>query len=201
MSTAELMREALGEPDPAVPISLPLYSRAAELQWEATTDGYPAGWFGNGFLYLLGPGLEELKPCLDAWSWLVGPGHADRTILGRNAYGAIAYADGLNAGTSRVFVVDPLTLSLITEDGMDLVGFFARYVPGGLLPTFLDDSAYNAWLATSERRPEINEILGIKAALPLDGTMDPSNFALVDIVDYYETTAPVYAEVYAELKE
>jgi hypothetical protein len=196
MAASDLMRKALGDPDPATPFGLTFANRAAEIQWEATLEDFPAGWFRNRFLYFLGPRLEALQPCLAAWSWLVKP-NPDRVIIGRNAYGAIAYCEGMNAGSSMVHILDPLTLTRTSDDGMDIVGFFARYVPQGLLPHFLDSSAYDRWLPQLKKPLGLDRILAIKRPLPLDGTMDPTNFQIEDIVEYYQTTAKIYGKHHA----
>jgi hypothetical protein len=185
---SDLFRKAVGEPDPPAPLSLP-FEGAAKLQWDATLKDMPAGWFQDRFLYFLGPGLEPLEACLDAWSWLIPKTDPDRVVLGRNAYGAIAFATGMRSGHSQVRILDPLTLAVLGDGDMDVVGFFARHVPKKLVPSFLDASAYQALSAPALG---LDQCLAISLPLSLGGTMDPDNFELEDLIHFHETSARIY---------
>jgi hypothetical protein len=192
----DLMLQTLGPPDPAEPVVWHFENEIAQMKWDMRTeDNWPAGWFRDGFLHLLGSGLDKLKPCLEAWSWMIPP-NDDRTILGHNAYGAIAFCDGMNEATSDAQIIDPVTLRLYS--GMDFIGFFGRWIVHKDIKSFHDDSVYKAYRATGKPRLKPGTALGIKAALPMGGKMELSNFETVGIVDYYEATAPVYAKAQKE---
>jgi hypothetical protein len=165
--------DLIGAPDPAEPVSLQFENRLADLKWDSYTHDMLAGWFKDGFINLLGIGLDALKPCVDAWSWMVPPSD-DRTIIGRNAYGAIAFGDGMNSMESKISIVDPVNLKL--HGPIDFVGFFGRFIVMRDVPSFIDDSVYRAWRGKGGKRLPLHEMLGIKAALPLDGKMELGNF-------------------------
>src|SRR3954454_18474880 len=94
---AEAFSAAFGKPDPATPPGLHFESDGFhEIMWRRNVDKIGAGWFRDRFLYLFGEGLEPLHACLDAWSFLVPPATSERMIVGRNAYGAIAFLDDPN---------------------------------------------------------------------------------------------------------
>jgi hypothetical protein len=42
--------------------------------WDKLHSEVGAGWYRDRFLYLFGENLEEFRPCVDAWSFLMpGP--------------------------------------------------------------------------------------------------------------------------------
>ena len=192
MDMAEAFTKALGKPDPAVPPALRFESFNRYI-WEENAQKLGAGFFRNRFLYLFGGGLETLQPCLDAWSFLI-PHNRDRTIIGRNAYGSIVFVDNLDSAKAQLYVVDPLTVSLITDYGLDLWRFIGRYLPQNLIENFLSDGVYRKWLAESQLGLELNLALAIKTPLSLGGKMELDNFSVEDIVSYYQSTAPIYAQ-------
>ena len=161
--------------------------------WDLGAQDFGAGWFKNRFIYMFGPGLEPLKECLDAWSFLVKP-KDDRVILGRNAYGAICYVDNMNVGNPRVYILDPLEVQLIHERGMNFIGFLARFIPQGLVKRFTDSTVYEQFIAKSRLYLDLDHCLGIKTALSLGGAMEVDNFQVENIYSYYKTTGPIYAK-------
>src|SRR4051794_23878413 len=98
MNGLEHFAKVFGSPKPRTPSGLHFSPRRALADvWNDLM--YPdvgAGWYWDRFLYLFGPGLDELHACLDAWPFLVAPRRPDRMILGRNAYGAILFIDRVN---------------------------------------------------------------------------------------------------------
>ncbi len=147
-------------------------------------DPAGGGWYRDGFLYLSGEGLEELRPCLDAWSFLV-PSGGDRTVLGRNAYGALIVE---GPGPDSVWILDPFTVS------------YTRVAVDALPPGFLDGSAYRGWLDQHGLDGiEFRDVLGIKVPKGLGGALEVDNLQIEDIVDYYESTGPIYADAFATL--
>jgi hypothetical protein len=79
-------------------------------------DGYK-----NRFIYLFGEGLEKLKTCLDAWSFML-PKNKDRIIIGRTAYGALFCLENANTPgqMKRVYVLDPLNLEYFGDENLDV---------------------------------------------------------------------------------
>jgi hypothetical protein len=189
-----------GKPDPAVAPGLRFTTRSP--QWEVVRDEIGAGWFMNRFLYLFGEELEQFRPCLDAWSFVVPPGHPDRMIIGRNAYGALLVLEnGNDISKESVHLLDPLNVQYWTHPEIVLVNLFGNYIPRGRLPNFLDHDAYDQWLAENgnvELEPQ--DILGVKKPLPLGGELEPGNLQLENIVEYYQTTGPIYAKAFASLR-
>jgi hypothetical protein len=87
-AVGEAFVKAFGKPDPATPNGVTFSMPGLQGSWESLHKEIGSGWYRDGFLYLFGEGLDALKPCLEAWSFLVPPCD-DRVIIGRNAYGAI----------------------------------------------------------------------------------------------------------------
>lgn len=158
-----------------------------------------AGWFYNRFLYLFGEGLEALQPCLDAWSFVVPPGHPDRKILGRNGYGAILVLENgntLNQGS--IHLLDPLNVRYWTDPNITLVTLCGNHLPKRRIPKFLDADAYDEWIAANaDVELELEDILGVKVPLSLGGELTVDNLQLDGIVEYYQATGPIYANALA----
>ena len=193
--------KAMGRPDPPAPSGLHFTGADIDDRWANVGDEkIGAGFFANRFLYLFGEGLEPLNACLEAWSFLV-PRNDDRLLVGRNAYGAIAYLDNANGAKPRLYIVDPLRVALVSEPDLDLWRFIARFLPLNLLPAFTDDQLYREWLNTSQLGLSLDLALAIKVPLSLGGEMELDNFSVEGIVDYYQTTAPVYAKGLAEIQK
>lgn len=191
---------ALGEPENGGgPIAFVTDDVVASIQWESALRELRGGRYLDRFAWILTPHLEALHRCLRAWAFLV-PESSDRVILGRNAYGAIAFADDVSAGRSRVSIVDPLTLRLLTSPSWDIIGFFGQALPEQQTGHFLDTSVYSKWLRTSRLYLEDDLALAIKLPLPLDGKLEPDNFQVENIFEYYETTAPSYSKAVAAMK-
>jgi hypothetical protein len=208
-SVGEKFVAAFGAPDPATANGLHFSRRIYRDLWEELHGEIGSGWFGDGFLYLFGADLDALRPCLEAWPFLVPP-NEDRMILGRNAYGAILVLDNANDVAQRVFILDPFTLTYDSDPNMRLENTIGNWLPNGgwhgrgELPTFLDDRAYQQWRklhGIDDVRLDFDDVLGIKIPRALNGTMAPDNVQLDDIVSYYRTTAPIYAETFARLRD
>jgi hypothetical protein len=188
--------ERFGKPSPRVPTDIRFRGRSTQRFWEATLRSTGSGWFSNGFLYLFGGGLQRLTACCDAWSFLVPPGR-ERLILGRNAYGTLLVLEDPER-KQQVFLLDPIRVAYWTDAALVLPLVIGRWLPKGLLPHFLDDALYRAWTRDSEL-PEGTIIAPIRPA-GLGGEMVPENFQEEEIVDYYESTAPIYARAFSKAK-
>jgi hypothetical protein len=150
------------------------------------------GWFKDRFLYLFGEELDTLRPCLDAWSFLARGGAAGRTIIGRNAYGALLVMEDGNAA-HHVFVLDPFRVAYWSDYGLTLDVLVGEALCGpGLLGEFLDDGAYRAWVRENDAQPEMEDALAFKVPKALGGAIRADNLQLDGIVDYYQETAPIY---------
>jgi hypothetical protein len=200
MDMAEDFTKAMGRPDPSAPSGLHFTGVYDERMWANVGEKIGAGFFRDRFLYLFGEGLEPLNECLKAWSFLV-PANNDRLIVGRNAYGAIAYVDNTNGAKPRLYIVDPLNVALVSEPDLDLWRFIARFLPLNLLPAFTDDLLYREWLNTTQLGLSLDLALAIKLPLTLGGELELDNFSVEGIVEYYQTTAPIYAKGLAEMQK
>jgi hypothetical protein len=188
---------AFGKPDPATPPGLKFSRPAREVSWKFLHPEIGSGWFMNRFLFLFGEGLDRLQPCLDAWSFLVPPGHPDRMILGRNAYGAILVLENANTPSAeeRVFVLDPTMVHYWSDPNLVFPNLIGHFLPDRQIPCFLENRPYEAWLKGLGRHLEVDEILAMKEPISLGGSMeDAHNFQPEDIFEYYRTTAPIYAD-------
>ncbi len=170
---------------------------------ETAHEQVGSGWYANRFFYLFGEGLEPLRMCLEAWSFVV-PYNPERMIVGRNAYGALLVLENPKTPgpTSRVRILDPLDVAWRTEVDTDFLGLLGYWFPNEALPaTFLDASVHRAWSAATGRVLALDEMLAVRVPLALGGTMEPDNFQVEDIVRYYETSAPIYAKALAAHRE
>jgi hypothetical protein len=194
-AVGEAFISAFGKPDPAAGNGIAFF------QWKSLYPEIGAGWFKTGFLYLFGEGMEAWKPCLDAWSFVV-PACEDRIIVGRNAYGAMLVLDhGMTPEKEQLYVLDPFTVTYETRPNLLFRNLIGRWLPRGELPGFLDDHAYKQWrVAHDADRLDLDDVLGIKVPKGLGGKLTADNLQLDGMVDYYQTTAPIYAEAFAKLK-
>lgn len=197
----EAFTGAMGQPSPATPNGLRFVPWFQGF-WDGIHAKVGSGWFQDGFLYLFGEGLAELAPCVDAWSFLARP-CSDRVIIGRNAYGALLVMDDASDPKGgRIRVLDPWTVTYDGPATLDLPSLLARALPRRELVDFLDDRAYRQWLAQHKvDRLELQDVLGIKAPKPLGGELVASNLQLDGMLEYYRTTAPIYADAFARLEK
>lgn len=197
----EELISVLGEPSPPTPpgLTFPDYNGV----WELIKEDALAGWFLDRFLYLFGEGLEALAPCLEAWSFVVPHPHEDRRIIGRNAYGAILVLEDENTiGKSSIHLLDPVHVDYRLVRNTTLLQLCGRALPRNEIPDFLDHGAYDAW---RKQHPDaelgLDDVLGVKVPLSLGGTLTVDNLQLDGIVDYYQTTAPIYADAVAKKRK
>lgn len=201
-------RYTLGAPDPEAPNGLTFTAGTYRRYWQRRM--HPAvgsGWFRDRFLYLFGDGLESLRPCLEAWDFLVPREHPDRLIIGRNAYGALLVLEGAQHGPrteERVFVLDPLGVQYWTDPGLRLDTMILRWFPRGLMGPFADDRVYRQWRSVSAgpdwkavsyapgANLELSEALAPIVPLTLGGEFELSNFQVEPIVEYYQRTGEIY---------
>lgn len=202
LTPAQSFKNAFGVADPRATPGVRFESGMNRGLGEAFLAEVGAGWFREGFLYLLGDGLQQLHECLDAWSFVVPP-NANRLIIGRNAYGAILVLDNASEPRiERVYVLDPFTVSYDEVPNARFISLIGRAFPRGELQGFLDDRAYRAWLDQHQvERLEPQDALGIKVPKSLGGELVADNLQLEDIVSYYQTTAPIYAKAFAQLNK
>lgn len=192
------LREVLGPPDPPSPCGVRFADDPGMSSLLAGwVEEIGSGWFWNGFLELLSEDLERLRPCLDAWSFLVPAQHPDRVIIAANAHGCIVTVEDMASNPPGVVrVLDPLQVEYHTQYGLDLISFLGDYLPNGHLPRFVDRSVYDGWVRAGGRLDR-DEILAIVRPLSLGGAMVDDNFQIENVVRYYETTAPIYAKAFA----
>ena len=189
---------AFGAPDPATPDGLKLARGGTRSVWAELHSEIGAGWFRDGFLYLFGEGVDRLQTCLDAWSFVVPPGKK-RTILGRNAYGAILVLENEGEpGAERGYLLDPFVVAYTEIPNTRFVSIISRALPKNETGPFLDAAAYADWCEENAiDRIGVKDVLGIKVPRGLGGKLEASNLQLDDIENYYRTTAPIYADAFA----
>jgi len=185
----------MGRPDPVAPPGLPFGDLRQSL-WETLHREIGAGFFRERFLYLFGDGLQALRTCLAAWSFLVPPAGRKGMIVGRNAYGALLVLENPDeAGpTSRVKILDPITVTYGGDPDIDFIGLIGYWLANQQLRGFLDDDLYTRWRQREGRYLGANEMLGIKVPPGLGGELELDNFQVEGIVRYYRTTGPIYAK-------
>jgi hypothetical protein len=192
----------MGPADPATPNGLHFGTAGMRAIWKQLHADIGSGWYRDGFFYLFGEGLDALRPCLEAWSFLLPPCE-DRMIVGRNAYGAILVLENSNKKSEAVKILDPFTVTYSGDPNMMLLNMIANWMPQGgwygmgQLPAFLDDRVYNQWRqqhGLAGARLDFDDMLGAKVPRPLGGTLTADNLQLEPITDYYRTTGPIYAE-------
>jgi hypothetical protein len=157
-----------------------------------------AGWFLGRMFYLFGDDLKRLEPCVHAWSFLLPPSLTQWAVIGFNAYGCILVLDeeGGYGTTSPVGMLDPLTVTYVTDPTLDIYSLLNDWLPNRKLEHFLDTSVYQKFLEASGSFLGDDEILGIRVALSLGGEMDLKNFSQLPIIDYYQATGPTYASAH-----
>jgi hypothetical protein len=181
---------AFGKPKPrAKPMRFP--HETMQTLWEFIHREIGAGYFRDGFLYLFGEYVDELAPCLEAWSFLLPP-MKQPVVLGHNAYGALLVMPDTTKDNPRIGILDPNRVSWNHHADLDLGGLLGAWLPAGMLRTFTDDAHYRALRARGlDRLPE-GVILAPKTAIALGGDDDVDNLWPQEIVTYYEVTGPVY---------
>jgi hypothetical protein len=136
------------------------------LEDAVNVDALGPGRHLDGFLHVATAGsLDELLPCVSAWSFLVP--HARRTVLARNAFGALL----LREHDGHAYLLDPARVE-------------HRYAGSGSeldAPGFLVDAGYGAWRA-SRAAPGVRDVL-----VPVGGEL-----VATDIVAYYASTGATH---------
>lgn len=192
--------KAFGKPDPETPNGLHFTSSGLADLWKDMRREIRSGWFQDRFLYLFGEELDALRPCLDAWSFVVPP-NRDRMILGRNAYGALLVLDGANSGKWSVHVLDPFRVVFWTNPQLSLMNLIAYWLPENQIPYFRDDGPYREWRKKHRIYLDDDTILAPKVPEGLGGALELSNLQEEPILEYYETMAPIYAKAFAKVGE
>ena len=196
MSTVgQAFRESFGLPAPVTPTGFHFTKSWHETGWKSLSEEIGAGYFMDGFLYLWGDAISDFDAVLSQWPFLWTEGTDYRT-MGKNAYGSLLIVeneatDGMSA---RVGILSPLSVSYRRSEHRLFNNTIGNYLPLGKLPEFLDDSIYKAWLQESDDGLAVDEILAIKTPLSLGGKMEPANFQVESIFDYYRTTGEIYAK-------
>jgi len=122
-------------------------------------------------------------------------------IIGRNAYGALLVLEDANkGGGEHVYLLDPFLVAYTTNENLTMGSLVGRWLPDHELGTFTDDSVYRDWTKANEVEPELDDVLGFKTPRALGGTFDVDNIQLDGMIDYYSTTAPIYAAAFPETK-
>jgi hypothetical protein len=162
-----------------------------------------SGWFLGRMFQLFGDGLDRLNPCVEAWSFLLPPALERWLVIGFNAYGALLLLDeaGEKGTVAPIWMIDPLTVTCFGHPQLYLYSLLDDWLPNRRLPRFLDTAVYEQYLRAAGSLLENDEFLGIRAPLPLGGSIQLDNFSRVDIIDYYAATAPVYREALERTKQ
>lgn len=184
----------MGRPNPETKNGIHFEAPGAQLFWEMVGPQMRAGWFLDRFVYLCGPELQRLLRCLDAWSFLVPPGH-DRIVLGYNVHGAILVLEDANTSLPKVLVLEPYRLAWWTHDHLGFENLFARWLPDRELPHFLDTGVYEQWRKSAGGYLAQDMILAPKLPEDLGGTRTLENFQVENLFEYYERTGREYAKV------
>lgn len=188
-----------GAPAPSVSPALRFRDSFVQGVWERIYADTGAGWFRDRFLLLFTKSLDRLKPCLDAWSFLV-PAARDRVIVGRNAYGALLVVENANdMDTQHAYVLDPFLAVYWTAPSMHLFNMIGKWLPENRIPNFLDDRVYKSWVKKRKAPLPDNVILAPKVPMGLGGKMAVSNVQEEDIVDFYKTSGPIYEKAFAKM--
>ncbi|HET6232746.1 MAG TPA: hypothetical protein VFE05_21910 [Longimicrobiaceae bacterium] len=189
----EAFIRGVGRPGPPAPNGMDLHNPFGQQMWERIHAEIGSGWFLDGFLYLFGEGLDALDPCLEAWSFLLDPGH-ERMIVGRNAYGALLVVeDAAEQGwVAPVGLLNPLEVHYFRDPELNFSSLIGTWLPERRLPGFHDSSLYDAWNEVTKQRLDLGEGLVIKEPLSLGGTMEAGNFDIEELVPYYRSTGPIY---------
>jgi hypothetical protein len=190
--------QALGKPDPEAPNGLRFTSSGLADLWKAMRREVRSGWFQDRFLYLFGDGLDALQPCLDAWSFVVPP-NRDRMVVGRNAYGALLVLDNANSGKGSVHVLDPFRVVYWSNPNLGLMNLIAYWLPESRIPHFRDDGPYREWRKKHGVYLDDDVILAPRTPEGLGGKFELANLQEEPILEYYETTAPIYHKAFAQL--
>jgi len=190
--------QAFGKPDPETPNGVNFKSSGLADLWKAMRREIRSGWFQDRFLYLFGEDLEALLPCLTAWSFVVPP-NRDRIILGRNAYGALIVLDDANSGKGTVHVLDPFRVVYWSNPNLAMMNLIAYWLPEDRIPHFRDDGPYREWRQQHGIHLEDDVILAPRTPEGLGGKLELANLQEEPIVEYYETTAPIYAKAFAKM--
>jgi hypothetical protein len=180
--------DRFGRPSPRVASGLHFNDPLKQVLWEQVHADIGAGWFLDRFLYLFGPGLERLQPCLEAWSFIVPPDHPDRMILGRNAYGALLIMEHEGPVDESVHLLDPLACRYWTDERIGLMNLFGTWLPRGLIPGFLDHGPYDSWVRAHGPLRE-DEILAPTTPLHRRGAMTVENLERREIMAYHRAAA------------
>src|SRR5262249_25645041 len=155
---------------------------------ELTHAEIGSGWFKDRFVYLFGEGLDELAPCLKAWSFLIGKSAGDRMILGHNAHGAILILEDANGHDQTVRVLDPVRVQYQLHSNLNLANLIGHALPKGEIGGFLDDDLYAEWVRAKKDYLPDGFILAPRTPKGLGGERHLDNFQVEEMVSYYKTT-------------
>jgi hypothetical protein len=194
--------KGLGTPNPRVRPGIGLEGTPDQDLWEMLASEIGAGWFLDGFAFLFGKGINDLGPCVDAWSFLCPP-YPNRRVIGRNAYGALLVLDvgwGNKAG-GKVWLLDPTRISFFSEQWLDLISLVGDWLPERRLPGFLDRKLYDDFVRQTGQRLDLRSILALKVPLSMGGTMTLDNVQVEDIEMYYRSTAPIYERAMEKIRQ
>ena len=121
-------------------------------------------------------------------------------ILGRNAHGVLLVLEDANSGAGSIHVLDPFRVVYWTRPDLALMNLIADWLPQNDIPHFRDDSVYQAWRREHGVHLEATDILAPRTPEGLGGKFELGNLQEEPMLDYYVTTAPLYAKAFADMR-
>jgi hypothetical protein len=195
-SVGEAFIQGIGRPNPIEPTTLRFSKSLAQRIWEQLQEEIGSGWYMNKFLYLFGDELNSLSPCLEAWDFLF-ESQIDRKIIGKNAYGFLLVIEALDTQgiNAPVGLIDPWNVRYWNHDGLGFINLIGNWLPEGRIPGFLQNILYESWQGQTQNYLDFSEMIAIKQPLSLGGEIEADNFQVKNLVEYYQTTAPIYRKL------
>lgn len=193
--TTDTFTSVLGKPKPKARVGFRFEHPIRQDFWEHYQKETGAGWYLDRFVFLFGAGLERLEACLEAWSFLVPP-TTDRKIIGYNAYGSILVLEDPDGEDNSVHVLDPYRVTYWSNPNLDFRGLIGYWIPKTAIPHILDNDLYEEWRKQKDQHLGDGAILAPQTPEGLGGTWALANFNEEDIVDFYASRGPVYAQAF-----
>lgn len=199
ISGLEAFKDTFGSPETPGEEAMKFNDAWSQQLWSFAHDQTGVGDFLGGFVHLFTERVEALHPVLEAWEFLL-PDDVPRRVIGRNAYGALLLLERpVEDGTkAKIGLLDPIGVQYFTDPNLNFVSLISRWLPQGLLPHFNENEPYRVWQEKTGLHLAMQEVLGIKIPLVLEGSWSVDNFQVEDISEYYQTTGDIYRKRFAK---